>query len=117
MLQSNDSHRDIKDEYEKDLVSLTDSKTENKSLIEDNISKHLEDYLENSGEQLPKKSIINIFINKSRLLKNENLTDQLIIQQSKTKRNANLSMNFLLLYLDVKDFDEKSVQESHELLK
>lgn len=30
MLQSNDSHRDIKDEYEKDLVSLTDSKTENK---------------------------------------------------------------------------------------
>lgn len=94
MLQSNDSHRDIKDEYEKDLVSLTDSKTENKSLIEDNISKYLEDYLENSCEQLPKKSLINIFINKSRLLKNKNLADQLIIQQSKTSMKYKFKHEF-----------------------
>ena len=120
MLESNDSHEEINNEYEKDLIALTDSKTENKSLIEEKISKHLDDYLENCGEQLmqlPMKSLINIFNNKSRLLKNQNLAYQLIIQQSKTKKSTDLSMYCLLPYLDAKELDEKSVQESHELLK
>lgn len=57
------SKKELYNKYEKDLIDLADSKTENKLLIEEQISKHLDDYFLNCTDklmQLPMKKLINI---------------------------------------------------------
>lgn len=98
--------------YEKDLIDLINSKTKNKSLIEEQISKHLNDYLLNCSDklmQLPMKNLINIFSNKSRLLKNENFAYQIIIKQSKNQDSSDISIFCLLSYLDAQKLNKKFV--------